>query len=136
MNDPLDDMLEHGFNESSSINTSLRGWSEGDVEFPLPVTITDADLDLAARHRQNLPPIIPGKETKQLKEFPLYYGPGSKENIRRKEQNKYAKYLSHNNAPLILMTYDFKVFSAKNIWSLLWLYLLVKLRFVKTSSSQ
>lgn len=131
MSEPLDDILEHGFNEPR-ISIKLRGWSEGDAEFPLPITITDADLELAAKHLQIRPLPLPDK---RLPEFPLYYGPGSKEKVRRKEQNKYAKYLSHNNAPLILMTYDFKVFSAKNIWSLLWLYLLVKLRFVKTSSS-
>lgn len=132
MYDPLDDILELGLYESNDINTSLHGWSEGDAEFSLPITITDADLELAAKHLQIQPPPL---SDKILSEFPLYYGPGSKEKARRKEQNRYIKYLAYNNAPLILMTSDFKVFSAKNIWSLLWLYLLVKLRFVKTLSS-
>ncbi len=134
MSDPLEDILEHSINESVNVTVKLRGWSEGDEEFPLPVTITEADLELAAKHRQDFPPPIPSKGAKYLPEFPLYYGPGTSLRKRYKNQINHSNDLLTRNAPLILMTNDFKVFSAKNIWSLLWLYLLVKLRFVKTSS--
>lgn len=130
MLDPLEELINK---ESKSIK--YRGWSEGDEEFPLPFIITEDDLELAAKHRQNLPPSLPSKEAKRLKEFPLYYGPFSLTKHRRNNQYHYSSNLLNKGAPLVLMTSDFKVFNAKNIWSLLWLYLLVRLNLVKTSSS-
>lgn len=129
----IDETLERLLDKQVKAYPGLRGWSEGDpLIAPKGATldcITDEDYTKAALHFSNYAWNRTNPKY-ELKEYPLTYATMGAKHIvrdRRYRQIKYAAELTaERNAPLVLMTRDFKVFRARNIWSLLWLYLKTK----------
>lgn len=116
----------------------LRGWSPGDEDRPIPgLELTDEDWELAKKSWRQ-PADAASRQVGQEElhtEFTLYYGKTGARHIardRRYNQVRHAATLiSEMGAPLVLMTNDFKVFRAKGIWSLIWIYFKVKILGIK-----
>lgn len=105
----------------------LRGWGPDSAECAVPVTLTDKDWDTARAAWGDGP--LCGKEApaeKQYREFPLYYGKGyrtSEQRTRRYAQIASASAAVERSHKLVLMTADYRVYRARGIWHLLWIYL-------------
>lgn len=129
-----DDFLETELKKQQEVNPTLRGWSPGDEDCPLPfpedgLRAEDSWRQPADAHTR----LVPYEQ--QFMEFPLFYGRvgtkpvGARHVVRDRQyrQIRFAGEMTTEGVPLVLMTNDFKVIAAKNIWMLLWAYLKSKI---------
>ncbi len=132
MKDDLEELMRQ-----QETNPSLRGWSDGDEERPVPVPEGDNGIaDMYWRQPQDWKQRQITFED-QVTEFPLYYSNGRRDRgywVRRCAQLQATS--NHVEVRDLVLTVsnkrdgrtDMLVLSANNIWKLLWLFVKSKFR--------